>query len=78
MVTLADIFAQHGSAYQQQFAAQMLPTHRQTMQAILQCRTAALGGQVTPVIPVTISNTVTIPAAIAIAPNVKATRHSNG
>ena len=46
MVTLADIFAQHGSAYQQQFAAQMLPTHRQTMQAILQCRTAALGGQV--------------------------------
>lgn len=46
MVTLADIFAQHGSAYQQQFGAQMLPSHRQAMQAICQCRTAALGGHV--------------------------------
>ena len=46
MVTLADIFAQHGSAYQQQFDAQMLPSHRQAMQAICHCRTAALGGHV--------------------------------
>lgn len=46
MVTLADIFEQHSSAYQQQFNAQMLPSHRQAMQAICQCRTAALGGHV--------------------------------
>lgn len=46
MVTLADIFAQHGSAYRQQFGAQLLPSHRQAMQAICQCRTAALGGHV--------------------------------
>lgn len=46
MVTLADIWRQHGSAYQQQFGAQMLPSHKQAMTAIVQCRTPALGGQV--------------------------------
>ena len=46
MVTLADIFAQHGSAYQQQFGARILPSHRRAMQAICHCRTAALGGHV--------------------------------
>ena len=44
MVTLADIWRQHGAAYQQQFGSQMLPSHKQTMQAIVHCRTAALGG----------------------------------
>ncbi|MCP4358631.1 MAG: hypothetical protein GY796_11490 [Chloroflexi bacterium] len=46
MVTLADIMRQHGPAYQQQFSTQMLPSHRQAMQAIVRCRTADLGGHV--------------------------------
>ncbi len=44
MVTLADIWREHGDAYQQQFGSQMLPSHKRAMQAIVQCRTAALGG----------------------------------
>jgi hypothetical protein len=43
---LADIFRQYGSAYRQKYAAQLLPSHRQTMLAIERCRTDALGGQV--------------------------------
>ncbi len=46
MVRLADIFRQHGLAYRQQFGPQMLPSHKQAMQAIVHCRTAALGGHV--------------------------------
>lgn len=44
MTTLADIFGQHGPEYQQQFASQMPPRHKQAIQAIVQCRTEALGG----------------------------------
>jgi hypothetical protein len=43
---LADIFRQYGSAYRQKYAAKLLPSHRQAMRAIEQCRTEALGGQV--------------------------------
>ena len=43
---LADIFRQYGPAYRQKYADQMLPSHRQAMRAIEQCRTEALGGQV--------------------------------
>jgi hypothetical protein len=43
---LADIFHQYGPAYRQKYAAQLLPSHRQAMCAIEQCRTEALGGQV--------------------------------
>lgn len=46
MITLADIWRQHGSAYRQQFDSQMLPSHKQAMAAIVRCRTAALGGHV--------------------------------
>lgn len=46
MVTLADIWRQHGPAYTQQFGSQMLPSHKQAMQAILHCRTPVLGGHV--------------------------------
>ena len=46
MVTLAQIWQQHGSAYQQQYGSKMLPSHKKTMTAIVQCRTAALGGHV--------------------------------
>ena len=43
---LADIFRRYGPAYRQKYADQLLPSHRQAMRAIEQCRTEALGGQV--------------------------------
>jgi hypothetical protein len=44
MVTLADIFRQHGPAYQQKYTHQMPASHKKAMQAICCCRTAVLGG----------------------------------
>lgn len=44
MVTLAEIFRQHGLAYREQFGHQMPPSHHRAMTAIEQCRTQALGG----------------------------------
>ncbi|HEX9596789.1 MAG TPA: IS91 family transposase [Anaerolineales bacterium] len=46
MVTLADIFRQYGPAYEAAFGDQLLPSHRQAIRAIVQCRTPALGGHV--------------------------------
>ena len=46
MVTLADIFRQHGDDYRTQFGHQLLYSHQQVMRAIVHCRTAALGGHV--------------------------------
>ena len=46
MVTLAEIVAQVGASYRTQFAAELLPSHRQALRAIEQCRTPALGGHV--------------------------------
>jgi hypothetical protein len=43
---LADIFRQYGPAYRQKYADQLLPSHRQVMRAIEQCRTEAMGGQI--------------------------------
>jgi len=43
---LAEIFRAYGAAYRQKHAAQLLPSHRQAMRAIEQCRTEALGGQI--------------------------------
>ncbi len=43
---LADIFRRYGPAYRQKYADRLLPSHRQVMRAIEQCRTEALGGQV--------------------------------
>jgi hypothetical protein len=42
---LADIFRAYGDAYRQKYANKILPSHRQAMRAIEQCRTQALGGQ---------------------------------
>lgn len=44
MPTLADVVRQHGPAYQQRFAAKLLPSHAHAMNAIVSCRTAAMGG----------------------------------
>ena len=46
MVELATIFRQHGPVYRQKYSESMLPSHHQTMRAIEQCQTAALGGHV--------------------------------
>jgi len=46
MITLGDIFRQYGPAYRAQFGERLLPSQYAAMQAIEQCRTEALGGQV--------------------------------
>ena len=43
---LADIFRRYGKSYRQKYATRMPCTHLKAMQAIEQCRTEALGGQV--------------------------------
>ena len=46
MLDLAEIFRRHWPDYQQRFGAQLLPSHRQAVAALLSCRTPPLGGQV--------------------------------
>lgn len=46
MIELADIFRRYGPQYRDKFGSNMLPSHRQAMRAIEQCRTPALGGHV--------------------------------
>ena len=46
MVELADIFRQYGPAYREKYGDKMLPSHRQAMADIEQCRTEALGAHV--------------------------------
>jgi transposase-like zinc-binding protein len=46
MVELADIFRRYGPEYRATFAAHMPTSHLKVMEAIEQCRTAALGGHV--------------------------------
>jgi hypothetical protein len=46
MIELAHILRRHGPDYQAKFAERMLPSHRQAMRAIINCRTEALGGHV--------------------------------
>lgn len=43
---LADVFQRFGSAYCAEFGHNLLFSHKQAMRAIVQCRTAALGGHV--------------------------------
>lgn len=45
MIELADVLARHWPAYEQTFGAQILPSHRAAVEAILACRTPGLGGQ---------------------------------
>ena len=46
MVEMAEIFRRYGSQYRAKYGDKMLPSHKQVMRAIEQCRTAALGGHV--------------------------------
>ena len=44
MPTVADIFIRYRNDYQKQFGTGLLPSHRRAMNAIIACRTQALGG----------------------------------
>jgi hypothetical protein len=46
VLSLAEVLDRHWPAYVQQFGAQILPSHRRAVEAILACRTGALGGEV--------------------------------
>lgn len=46
MLSLAEVLRRHWAQYERQFGAQILPSHRRAVQAILNCRTRALGGEV--------------------------------
>ena len=46
MVSLAEVLRQHWPQYERQFGSAILASHRRAVQAILQCRTRALGGEV--------------------------------
>ncbi len=45
MLQLADIFRDAGGAYRERYGSRMPPSHKKAMRAIVECRTAALGGQ---------------------------------
>ena len=46
MIELADVFRLFSGKYLDAHGASMLPSHRRAIEAILQCRTEALGGHV--------------------------------
>ena len=46
MLSLAEVLRQYWPQYERQFGSALLPSHRRAVQAILNCRTPALGGQV--------------------------------
>jgi len=43
--SLADIFRQYGTDYQEQHSIDILPSHTKTMRDVVRCRTPELGGQ---------------------------------
>ena len=46
MITLGESVRQYGEAYRAQYGEQLLPSQQAALQAIEQCRTEALGGQI--------------------------------
>ena len=46
MLTLAEVLRRHWAQYERQFGAALLPSHRRAVQAVLNCRTPVLGGEV--------------------------------
>jgi len=45
VIPLAEVLRRHWPAYERQFGADLLPSHRRAVRCILACRTAALGGE---------------------------------
>ena len=46
MVSLAEVLLRHWPEYERQFGAAILASHRRAVQAIISCRTPALGGEI--------------------------------
>ena len=46
MVSLAEVLLRHWPEYERRFGARILPSHRRAVQAIISCRTPALGGRI--------------------------------
>jgi hypothetical protein len=46
VVSLAEVLRRYWPQYERQFGSAILPSHRRAVQAILSCRTLALGGQI--------------------------------
>jgi predicted nucleic acid-binding Zn ribbon protein len=44
LLEVADVFRQFGPSYLEAFGERMLPSHRRAIEAIMACRTAAMGG----------------------------------
>jgi hypothetical protein len=80
VIELAHIFRRHGADYQAKFAERMLPSHRLAMQAIIKCRTDALGGHVYHCDHCDEDQTAIVItlAATAIVPSANMTPPSNG
>ena len=68
---VADIFDRHGAAWRRANAGHVSLGQLQVMSAIVSCRTAALGGHVTPARPAPIPRSPTTPAATATARSVR-------
>jgi hypothetical protein len=76
LLTLQDIFC---AGYPEYARTHALPAHvRTAARAIMQCRTAALGGHIQPVPTATCRASGTTRAAIGPAPNVRFSRPSAG
>ena len=77
---VADIFRDHGSAWRLANAGHVSLDQMKVMSAIERCRTAALEvmSRVARTVRVLTPSSVTIVAAIAIAPSARARRHRNG
>jgi hypothetical protein len=45
VISLAQVLRRHWPAYERKFGARLLPSHRRAVQAIMSCRTPALGAQ---------------------------------
>jgi Putative transposase/Transposase zinc-binding domain len=48
MLEVADVFRRDGDEYLDRFGQDLLPSHRRAIEALLACRTEALGGQLLP------------------------------
>ncbi len=78
MVEMAEIFRRYGPQYRAKYGDKMLPSHKQAMRAIEQCRTAALGGHVYTVQSVRRTSTNIILVETGTVLNAKTGRHKSG
>ena len=70
MIEVADVFRRFAADYLSAHGASMLPSHRRAIEDILNCRTAALGGQVWRCDTCNTESSLIIPTATAVVPSV--------